>query len=211
MAKCDMKMPEDFLLKISKLGSNFDSVADTVLQAGGEVVLKRVKSNLSSVIGRGTKYDSRSTGELEGALGLSPSKLNRDGNHDIKVGFAEPRSDGGSNAKLANILEYGKHGQPAKPFLKPAKTASRQECIDAMTKALDEEVEKLGACYPIYKPLPKAAACLWKRVCSPAKPRTPIWSSRRCRTALSSTPTTPQAAKRRRHGCPSSQRAATPN
>ena len=53
MAKCDMKMPEDFLLKISKLGSNFDSVADTVLQAGGEVVLKKVKSNLSSVIGRG--------------------------------------------------------------------------------------------------------------------------------------------------------------
>ena len=109
----------------------------------GEVVLKKVKSNLSSVIGRGTKFKSRTTGELAGALGLSPSKLNRDGNHDIKVGFAEPRSDGGSNAKLANILEYGKHGQPAKPFLKPAKTASRQECIDAMTKALDEEVEKL--------------------------------------------------------------------
>ena len=109
----------------------------------GEVVLKKVKSNLSSVIGRGTKFKSRTTGELEGAIGLSPSKLNRDGNHDIKVGFAEPRSDGSSNAKLANIIEYGKHGQPAKPFLKPAKTASRQECIDAMTKALDEEVEKL--------------------------------------------------------------------
>ena len=89
MAKAEMKMPEDFLLKISKLGSNFDSVADTVLQAGGEVVLKRVKSNLSSVIGRGTKIKSRTTGELEGALGLSPSKLNRDGNHDIKVSSAE--------------------------------------------------------------------------------------------------------------------------
>ena len=137
-----MKMPEEFILKISKLGSDFDSVADTVLQAGGEVVLARVRSNLSSVVGRGTKYDSRSTGELAGALGLSPTKLNRDGNHDIKVGFAEPRSDGGSNAKLANILEYGKHGQPANPFLKPAKTASRQECIDAMTRVLEEEVEK---------------------------------------------------------------------
>ena len=44
MAKAEMKMPEDFLLKISKLGSNFDSVADTVLQTGGEVVLKKVKS-----------------------------------------------------------------------------------------------------------------------------------------------------------------------
>lgn len=143
MAKCEMKLPEEFLLKIFRLGGDFDSVADSVLQAGGEVVLAKVRSNLSSVVGRSTKYDSRSTGELEGALGLSPSKLNRNGNHDVKVGFAEPRSDGGSNAKLANILEYGKHGQPAKPFLKPAKTASRQECIDAMTKALDEEVEKL--------------------------------------------------------------------
>lgn len=142
MAKCEMKLPEEFLLKISRLGSDFDSVADSVLQAGGEVVLAKVSSNLSSVVGRGTKYNSRSTGELERALGLSPAKLNRSGNHDIKVGFAEPRSDGGSNAKLANIIEYGKHGQPAKPFLKPAKTASKQECIDAMTQRLEEEVKK---------------------------------------------------------------------
>ena len=142
MAKVEMKLPEEFLLKISRLGSNFDSVADSVLQAGGEVVLAKVRGNLSSVVGRGTKYDSRSTGELKGALGLSPSKLNRNGNHDVKVGFAEPRSDGGSNAKLANILEYGKHGQPAKPFLKPAKTASKAECIDVMTQKLEEEVKK---------------------------------------------------------------------
>ena len=143
MAKCEMKLPEEFLLKISRLGSDFDSVADSVLQAGGEVVLAKVHSNLSSVVGRGTKYDSRSTGELVQSLGLSPVKLNRDGNHDIKIGFSEPRSDGGSNAKLANILEYGKHGQPAKPFLKPAKSASKTECIHVMEQTLKEEVEKL--------------------------------------------------------------------
>ena len=49
----------------------------------------------------------------------------------------------GSNAKLANILEYGKHGQPAKPFLKPAKSASKAECIRVMEQTLKEEVEKL--------------------------------------------------------------------
>ena len=141
MAKVKVEMPEEFLRKLSLLGSKTDEIAGHVLEAGGEVVLAKVRSNLSSVVGRGTKYDSRSTGELEGALGLSPSKLNRNGNHDVKVGFAEPRSDGGSNAKLANILEYGKHGQPAKPFLKPAKTASKQECIDAMTQRLEEEVK----------------------------------------------------------------------
>ena len=143
MAKADIKMPEDFLMKISQLGSNFDAVAESVLEAGGEVVLAKVQSNLAGVVGSGTKYDSRSTGELERSLGLSPAKLNRDGNHDIKVGFSEPRSDGESNAKLANILEYGKHGQPAKPFLKPAKTASRKECIEAMKAKLQSEVDGL--------------------------------------------------------------------
>ena len=116
MAKVDIKMPEDFLERISRLGSDFDPVAQKVLEAGGEIVLAKAQSNLSSVVGSGTKYESRSTGELESALGLSAVKMDKNGNHNIKVGFAEPRSDGISNAKLANIIEYGKHGQPAKPL-----------------------------------------------------------------------------------------------
>ena len=143
MAKVDIKMPEEFLDRMSKLGSNFDAIAEAVLEAGGEVVLARTKSNLSSVVGAGTKYDSRSTGELEGALGLTPAKVDRDGNHNIKLGFAEPRRNGGSNAKIANILEYGKHGQPAKPFLKPAKSASKSACRNAMVQKMEEEIGKL--------------------------------------------------------------------
>ena len=143
MAKVDIKMPDEFLQKLSRLGSDFDEVAESVLEAGGEVVLSRVKGNLAGVVGQGTKYDSRSTGELEASLGLSPAKLNRDGNHDVKIGFVEPRKDGGSNAKLANILEYGRHGQPAKPFLKPAKTQSKSAAISAMQQKFEEEVRKI--------------------------------------------------------------------
>ena len=143
MAKADFKLPDEFLTKLSRLGEDTDAVTEKVLEAGGQVVLTKVKRNLSSVIGSGTKYDSRSTGALERSLGLSPVKLNREGNHDIKIGFSEPRSDGGSNAKIANILEYGKHGQPAKPFLKPAKSAAKAECIRVMEQTLKEEVEKL--------------------------------------------------------------------
>lgn len=143
MAKVDVKMPEDFLLKLSRLGNKTDEICEKALEAGGEVVLEKVKENLSSVIGSGTKYDSRSTGELEQSLGLTSVKQDRDGNHNIKIGFSEPRSDGGSNAKIANIIEYGKHGQPAKPFLKPAKSSSRKACISAMQETLEREVEKL--------------------------------------------------------------------
>ena len=143
MARVDVKMPDEFLERMSRLGSKFDSIAETVLEAGGEVVLEKTKSTLSSVIGSGTKYDSRSTGELEDSLGLSGVKMDRNGNFNIKVGFSEPRSDGGSNAKLANVIEYGKSGQPAKPFLKPAKTASKKQCIEAMKQTFETEVAKL--------------------------------------------------------------------
>lgn len=140
MAKADVKMPEDFLMKVSRLADKTDEIIPRVLEAGGEVVLSKIKANLQSVIGSGTKYDSRSTGELEAALGLSPALQDRNGNHNVKVGFSEPRRDGGSNAKLANIIEYGKSGQPAKPFLKPAKSSSRKACIETMKAKLDEEV-----------------------------------------------------------------------
>ena len=142
MAKVDIKMPDEFLERISRLRKDFDDVAEKVLEAGGEVVLKKVKSKLSSVVGSGTKYDSRSTGELESALGLTSVKMDRNGNHNIKIGFAEPRRGGESNAKIANIIEYGKHGQPAKPFLKPAKNASKNDCMEAMQRAFEEEVKK---------------------------------------------------------------------
>ena len=143
MAKADINFPDAFLEQLSRLGSQFDSVAESVLEAGGEVVLEKAQRNLATVVGTGTKYDSRSTGELVDSLGLSPVKLNKSGNHDIKVGFSEPRSDGGSNAKIANILEYGKHGQTPKPFMKPARTSSKAECIQAMKDTLEAEVKKL--------------------------------------------------------------------
>ena len=143
MAKVDFKMPEEFLLKVSRLAEKTDEIIPKVLEAGAEVVYDKVKSNLSSVVGKNTKVKSRSTGELESALGVSPAKQDRDGNFNVKIGFAEPRSDGGSNAKLANILEYGRHGQPPKPFLKPAKSRSKGACIEAMTSKLESEIEKL--------------------------------------------------------------------
>ena len=145
MAKATIQMPESFLQAISTLADRTDEIVPKVLEAGGKVVLAKVRGNLQSVIGRGVKYKSRSTGELLSALGLSPAKLTRDGSGwDIKIGFREPRKGGKvTNAMLANILEYGKHGQPPKPFLKPARTQSRAAAISAMQDALREEIDRL--------------------------------------------------------------------
>ena len=143
MAKCTVKMPDDFMEKLQKLGNQTDRIIGDALEAGGDVALAAVRSNLGGVIGRGTKEPSRATGELAGALGLSPVKVDRNGNYNIKIGFREPRSGGGVNAKIANIIEYGKHGQPPKPFLAPAKRSSRNQVIETMKQKLDEEIAAL--------------------------------------------------------------------
>ena len=143
MARVRIKMPDEFLLRISRLGDRIDVIAPKVLEVGGKVVLTKVKGNLRTSIGRGTKSPSRTTGELLSSLGLSEARQDRNGNYNVKVGFSEPRSDSESNAKIANIIEYGKHGQPARPFLRPARTASRKPCINAMKAKLDEEIGKL--------------------------------------------------------------------
>ena len=137
MASCTFTMPDDFTEKISRLADQTDVIVPKVLEAGGEVVLGAVRSGLHSVL------SGESTGELESSLGLSHVRLDRDGNPNIKVGFDEPRSDGKSNAMLANVLEHGKHGQPPRPFLKAAKAASKGPATEAMIRALDEEVAKL--------------------------------------------------------------------
>ena len=41
MAKVDLKMPDEFLEQLSKLGTHTDEIAERVPEAGGEVVLSK--------------------------------------------------------------------------------------------------------------------------------------------------------------------------
>jgi HK97 gp10 family phage protein len=136
-------MPTEFLSKVSSLREKTDEIMGRVLPAGAEVVADKVRSNLESAIGKGTKRESRSTGELVKALGVSGVRVDRDGNHNVKVGFAKSRPDGARNGLIAGVLEHGKSGQAPRPFLRPAKSQSRKACVDAMTAKLEEEIGKI--------------------------------------------------------------------
>ena len=140
MAKVKIEMPDEFLNQIAGMGNVLDAAIPKALEAGGKVVLDKMKSNLRAAIGRGTKVKSRSTGKLAASLGVSPAKLDREGNFDVKIGFSENRG-AVSNAMLANLLEFGKHGQLPKPFLKQTKSSSRKPCIEAMQAALKGELD----------------------------------------------------------------------
>ena len=137
MAKVTAKLPDAFTEKLAALGDRTDEVCEKMLEAGGKIALQAVRNNLSAVIGSGTKYPSRSTGELQSTLGMSPVKLDKNGNYDIKIGFNEPHSGGVSNAMIASIIEYGKTGQKAKPFMKPAKRSCKSDVEAAMIEVFE--------------------------------------------------------------------------
>ena len=142
MAKVSIKLPDEFLKKLSSLGERTDEVAKKALTEGGEIILARTRANLIGVIGKNLKGESRSTGQLVSSLGLSPVMVDRNGNYNIKIGFDEYRDDGSSNAGVANIIEYGKHGQPAKPFLAPAKRQVGNQALERMKQVIEEEIKK---------------------------------------------------------------------
>lgn len=143
MARCSIQLPDKFLDKLRYTTEHEPEIAEKALNAGGEIVLAKVQSNLAASLGRGLKRKSRSTGQLAAQIGLSKVRVDRDGNHNIKIGFDEARDDGKSNAMLANVLEYGKHGQPPKPFLQPAKRSSKAAAIQAMQEVFEREVGSL--------------------------------------------------------------------
>lgn len=153
MAKVAVKMPEEFLAKLVGLGTKAPEIIEKSLKAGGKVMLHRVRSGLSSAIGN-TRFRSRTTGELIGSLGMTPVKRDRNGIYNIKIGFNEPRRKQYAakkkrsyytitNSLIGNVLEYGKSGQLAHPFLRPAQSAGKAECIEAMKQKLESEVSSL--------------------------------------------------------------------
>jgi HK97 gp10 family phage protein len=138
MATLKVKLPDDLMIGLERLSKQADTVVKKTLEAGAEVVEGKARANLKNSL------KGESSGQLLSALGTSPVKPNDnlDG-WDIRIGFAEPRKDGKSNAMVANILEYGKKGQAAKPFMKPAEDATKAKARAVMKKVFTEEANKI--------------------------------------------------------------------
>lgn len=100
MPSIKFELPEDLMRGLNDVSRDFDNILEDTLHAGAEVVEKKMRSNLTNVIGKNLKSkEKRDSGTLLGALGISPCRQNDNGNYDINVGFNEPRRENDS-AKL---------------------------------------------------------------------------------------------------------------
>ena len=111
MARCEMKLPDEFMDKLSKLGDKFGSVAP-VLEAGGSSALSD-EDNLRNVIGKNPKVNPARQG-LWRKVSASPAL--QDGRAMEYQSRRGSSGDKGAPGCLkAQVLEYGKAGQPADP------------------------------------------------------------------------------------------------
>lgn len=141
MARVQIRLPNKYIDSLHAASTLLETAAGDVLQAGANVVEPRMRANLAAAIGRSTKGSSRSTGQLLAALGTTEVKVNSRGDHNVKVGFAENRRDGRSNALIANVLEHGRSNQPARPFLAPTRSQTRRSAVEAMKTVLAARIE----------------------------------------------------------------------
>lgn len=143
MARAQIQLPNAFIDALEAVSNVIESSAEEVLSAGANVVEPRLRANLTSAIGSNTKAPSRSTGQLASALGTTSVKVNSRGVYNVKVGFAENRRDGRSNALIANVLEHGRSNQAARPFLAPTRSQTRRPATEAMKQVLTVAIERV--------------------------------------------------------------------
>ena len=157
MAKVEVIMPDGLEKKLATLGRDTDRIVAASLEEGAKPIYKAVLEAYDAVtphplVVRGRRvynYGIRSTGTLRRSIGISPVKVNRKGDHDIKIGFGdvkEPKTRIRCGY-LAVIIErgvlHGRRKQPPRPFLKVAKRMSKEEASAAFVKRFNEEVARL--------------------------------------------------------------------
>lgn len=145
-----VKLPEETLKKLNRLGTEYDGIVQKMLRSGMKPLKKQVMANLKAVIGQGNKTKPRSKGNLiKAVITTKPYKI-CSGEYHMKIGIygydktiTTPKFPKGvPHAVKANALEHGRSNMPAKPWLKPAIEATKNEVRQAMIDRFNEELKK---------------------------------------------------------------------
>ena len=140
MPKVTIKMPDDLMSRLGKLGDRIDDVADKMLEVGAPIAANAIKTELEGTIGVRIKGKSRSTGELARNLEHTPPRLTKSG-RAVYIKFKGKYPDGTPREKVANILEHGRSNMRARPFAKKAIRGSKEAVGAAMAEVFERETK----------------------------------------------------------------------
>ena len=140
MAKCEMKLPDDILLSLSKLGDKLDTAAPRRWKRA-KVVLRQMQQNLRAVVEKIPNIRHAPKVIWNKALALRLLYKTRmvtgisvsGGRFQGFYGCAKCPQSTGSGIR--------KSGQLPRPWMKPAKRKAKREMEQAMKAVLESEVK----------------------------------------------------------------------
>jgi HK97 gp10 family phage protein len=120
-----------------------DSVLDDMLNAGADVLEKAQERSAQTMLG-----GPYSKGVTAKAIKRTKSKKAKNG-RSLEIypqgSRTGPRSKKSRrNAEVAFVNEFGKRGQPARPFIKAANDAATSEVTEAVGGAMNAFLDKLN-------------------------------------------------------------------
>lgn len=131
MAQLSFSGLDDLMLSLQEASEIPDDVAEAMLQTEAEIVEQ-------AQIAYGMQMGVYRTGEMLASIRPGKMKRGRNGGRMIYVTPQGVNDRGERNAAVAFINEYGKRGQPPRPFIAAANEAAATPAVEAAAKIYDE-------------------------------------------------------------------------
>ena len=141
-----------FTVSLDKLAALPDATVAEMLTAGGEVIKEAHQAKLEEYI---SGYDVKPyksgrprkvirTGQLSDSIKV--------GKPNVKAGYVEIRPTGTRrrgntvvrNEEIGYITEYGKKGEPARPWMREGNADSEDKAVDSAGQVFDNYLDKIG-------------------------------------------------------------------
>lgn len=121
---------DDLMLSMAEIAEIPSSVQDEMLNAQANIVMKAQRA-------KGEAYGVHRTGVTLNSI-KADKKVRRSGKgRHINVYPQGTNADGNRNSEVAFINEFGKRGQPARPFISDANEACAAETTEAARRIYD--------------------------------------------------------------------------
>lgn len=126
-----------FTASLDKLAALPDATVAEMLTSGGEVIAQAHREKLE-------QYGAVDTGQLAasikvgkpnakaGTIEISPSGTRKSGRKTVR------------NEEIGYITEYGKKGEPARPWMREGNADSEDKAVDSAGQVFDNYLNKIG-------------------------------------------------------------------
>ena len=152
MARIDIEGFDRVQLSLEKLAAMPDSVRGEMLTAAGQVIAEAHRRKLELYVGeyavkptrRGRPRAAVRTGQL--AASIRPARPNvKDGTIEIRPTGSRVRGRTSTrNEEIGYILEYGKAGVPARPWMRDANAECEEKAADAAAGSFGKWLDEIG-------------------------------------------------------------------